>query len=643
MSLILTSNKAQENAPDFSDAFKPYSYQNRLLNTLRIPPNSEIALQSAKINKNGLFVLDRSNSGFCNYFGTPVEDVFSEDINDTTTQPFRGVIGSGEAFREGDVKNEVNVEDMATQLQKGLDESTFHPALIDANGKSRVIVTTNYDASGLNFEGFNFVATQQTAKTKKDTIADDAFVTVAKNDVADFTQAAGSVTSTSTQGFIVQNREHPISQNDGECIFDFSGMQANGKWMVGLSRINKPCYTSPGDFEYVPNYFEFGLDKGVELAGRKVRKMWRYADICVARIGDDLRVFQSGSRTIGTGNGIYMNEVIYYGAHNENFPDIYDITDDDYDKVKFTLTNEELTISVAKGAGAFVLLCDFTTMTSATDSKGVAKAQALKNQCINPINAAKWALYPMMAASGDISGGAQVLKLESIEHYTGYPKYTDAAYFNYDWWGWSQTYNETAFCRELEKRDWNNFSRTTTEHGFTTGPLDGKNGLLGPKYLNGAKGMEDYDNLIITARSEAYGNSTDETNTQDSLGFMGEPVSNPIAPANDLITTNRSSTVPRLTSNISLFIRLNNFTQNSVNARQGTISKIVAHLPRFDNSGNETGGLYFEPHEKTYLALNNPEEILINSFDVDIVYENETLCTALTGKTIICFHIRKAR
>ena len=80
-----------------------------------------------------------------------------------------------------------------------------------------------------------------------------------------------------------------------------------------------------------------------------------------------------------------------------------------------------------------------------------------------------------------------------------------------------------------------------------------------------------------------------------------------------------------------------------MNARQGTLSKIVAHLPRFDNSGNEIGGLYFEPHEKTYLALNNTEDLYVNSFDVDLVYENETLCTALTGKTIVCFHIRQAK
>jgi hypothetical protein len=78
-----------------------------------------------------------------------------------------------------------------------------------------------------------------------------------------------------------------------------------------------------------------------------------------------------------------------------------------------------------------------------------------------------------------------------------------------------------------------------------------------------------------------------------------------------------------------------------MNARQGTLSKIIGHLPRFDNSGNETGGLYFEPHEKTYISLNNPTELLVNSFDIDIVYENETLCTALTGKTIVCLHIRQ--
>ena len=77
-----------------------------------------------------------------------------------------------------------------------------------------------------------------------------------------------------------------------------------------------------------------------------------------------------------------------------------------------------------------------------------------------------------------------------------------------------------------------------------------------------------------------------------------------------------------------------------MNARQGTGSKIIAHLPRFDNSGKDVGGLYFEPHTPTYLSLGNSEDLLINSFDIDFVYDNETLCTALSGKTIVCLHIR---
>ena len=53
MSLVVTSNIPTENRPDQSEIFKPYSYTNNLTNTLKIPPNSEIALQSTKITKNG--------------------------------------------------------------------------------------------------------------------------------------------------------------------------------------------------------------------------------------------------------------------------------------------------------------------------------------------------------------------------------------------------------------------------------------------------------------------------------------------------------------------------------------------------------------------------------------------------------------
>jgi len=629
MSLVITSNVAQEDNPEFSNAFKPFSYQNRLLNTMRIPPNSEIALQSAKINKNGLFVLDRANAGFCHYFGTPIENDATKlaageqivDLDSSTTQPFRGTIGGGAAFNAGG-RNERNVEDMANDFQAGLDASAFHPSLIIGKGTegadgftTGIKVNTKYDTDN-NFTGFEIVTTQDDAALTTRDNDNIVFSDISKNNSYNFTQDKGSVTSSDANGFYVQNREYPIAQNGGECLFDITGANT-GPWMVGLSRINKARDIGGGDFAHLPPYFDNSRVNGALTSGRKTRGEYRYGDFVVCRVAGLIRVFQTGSDkgTLGGRtkiNGIYMNEIIYYGGHGG--PGNQVDADDVY-SVKFTLNNEEMKIEVSDDKGAFTLLADHATL------KGGGK-----NKCLNPVNAAEWAMYPVMGTSGGQVGG-KVLKLESISHYASYPKYTDTRYDEYDWWGWSQDNNETTFCLELEKRPWNDASSTT---------------LLAPKAID-AKGMNDYESIIITSKSVAYGDSTNECGSTRILGFEGQPVSIPKTDLNKLVSTNVSCSVPKLISNISLFIRLNNFTQNSINARQGTNSKIVAHLPRFDNSGNETGGLYFEPHEKTYLALGNTDEILINSFDVDIVYENETLCTALTAKTVVCFHIRQMK
>jgi hypothetical protein len=638
MSLVITSNIGQEDDPEFSNVFKPFSYQNRLLNTMRIPPMSEIALQSAKINKNGLFVLDRNNSGFCHYFGTPIGDLYDDDIDNSTTQPFRAVIGSGEAFRAGDKKNEVNIADMANEIKKGIDQAAFHPSLITGATTTGITVEPLHDATSAAFKGFEFVTTSQTAKTTRNA-ADITFTDVSKNNSYNFTQAAGKVTSTDVKGFYVQNREYPISQNKGTCTFNFSDAQTgtNPNWMVGLSRINRQRNIGLDEFDHLPDYFDDTITFAPLKTPIFIRKQYVYADICIMRFAGELRVYQSGARTNGgTGSGIYMNEVIYYGNHNPNFDTVYNLATNDsetgrkYRKAKFTLTNEELKIELIREDGTVDLLCDYTTLRA---------GGAVKNECLNPVNAAKWAMYPVCSAGrrGAQANVAQTIELESISHYTNYPSYDADQYVNYDWWGWSQDRNQTIFCKELEMRNWNNHSRSVSNHGV------GGNGLLAPKGVNGSGAMSDYESIIITARSGAYGNSTNECNTQFSLGFSGDPISRPTASSNDLVFTNKSTSVPQLVSNVSLFIRLNNLTQNTINARQGTLSKIVGHLPRFDNSGNETGGLYFEPHEKTYLALNNPTELLINSFDVDIVYDNETLCTALTGKTVVCFHIRQQK
>ena len=99
-----------------------------------------------------------------------------------------------------------------------------------------------------------------------------------------------------------------------------------------------------------------------------------------------------------------------------------------------------------------------------------------------------------------------------------------------------------------------------------------------------------------------------------------------------------------MTSNKSLFIRLPDLPIESFNTGKGSVSKIIHHIPRFDNSGNETGGLFFKSTERLYVPLNNPNDIRINNVKVELCNIDETIDNVdLVGRTIVCFDVRKQR
>jgi hypothetical protein len=89
-----------------------------------------------------------------------------------------------------------------------------------------------------------------------------------------------------------------------------------------------------------------------------------------------------------------------------------------------------------------------------------------------------------------------------------------------------------------------------------------------------------------------------------------------------------------------MFIRLDNFTQQSVNALMGNKSAIISHLPRFDGQV-ETGRIYHEPKNLIFLDLNNSEEIKLSSFDISFVYSNEQYVESLTGTSVVVLYIRQ--
>ncbi len=634
MSLIVTANIDDElNITNNSNAFKPFSYSNRLLNTLKIPANSQIALQSSKINKTGEIVISKSNSVFGHYFGRPFT-TNGANAQSTTSVPFIGYAGDENELENGRKIN-TNVAGFAPMIQRGFAQRAYHPSLITANSAT-ITVEPSYNSNTWN--GYDWVFTQQTAKTTKN--SDFNFTDVSEGESGNFTLSNTDKTVTTAnavgQGFQVRADNFPVSQNEGEVIIDFSNANsssARSPWIAGLTRVN----TRKESGIVMPNAFNPRREGGGNN-GSFFRQSGgvAYCDICVLRGAESLRVFQSSVNSAGTGGGnneLVMNEIIYYGAHNANFPgpNPYNLRTNvaagaNYEKVKFKLNNEELSISLIDNKGAEVILVDYTT---------IAAAGGEKNEVTNPTTCAKWAMYPIFGATGL----GKSITLDSVSHYTNYPDLeTNSNPTRYDWWQWCEdNVNQTQWARSMEARPFNDKAGAV---------------VLAPLKVNASGGMDGYENQIITTQikgpslstsAQIYGllaALTQRCNTMELFGFSGNPIS-PTGTTTNVVVNVSSISTPTLTSNISLFIRLNNFTQSSVNARMGTQSKIVAHLPRFDTSGNDTGGLYFEPSEKTYIDLNNPTDLYLNSFDVDYCYENERLCTALVGKTITVFHIRE--
>ena len=652
MSLIITSNTSAKDLPSQSQIFKPYSYQNNLTNTLRIPPYSEIALQSTKIQKSGEFILSRENGIFFHYFGVPLggEDSAKARKNATyaTSIPMKGICGNPDDFELGN-RQEVSINGFVPLLQYGMDHSAWHPNLVegyfgDSTGvDSSWAVTVKRDA-GVDFLGWNWVATQLVGKTTED--ATYNWVDLTTQQTAPFTAVGNQVSTTTSNGYIVQDRRRPVALNNSTTKFDISG--ADSSWGVGLSRINPE--TSPdGDVRFHPETYnsDYGTPAVFNKAAGRI-----YADIMVMRVGDNIRVYQSSitSNTPATQNGarldsdLLMKEITYFGAFNPDpngFPVIYDIAANaqGYTEVRFKIENEEMKIYLYDPmADREDLLCDYTTIQAAGGGK---------RNVTYPIHQLKWNLYPTMYCRG----AGNHLELVEYEYQTNYPVY-DAD--NFHKWDFQENLRKRGLYQMYypEASFWNDTSNVTG--GYVS------DGLLKPAIIDGGGKFEGFENVLITEPTRLYGTGqadvvgvgewahniglpiTQSANAALLFGFRGRGIARPNTVAAGVCTL-FSDHVPSQVSNVSLFVRLNNFTQSSVNARQGTTSKIVGHLPRFDNSGNDTGGLYFEPHEKTYLSLNNPDELVINSFDVDIVYDDERLCKALTGKTIVCFHIRQSK
>ena len=132
----------------------------------------------------------------------------------------------------------------------------------------------------------------------------------------------------------------------------------------------------------------------------------------------------------------------------------------------------------------------------------------------------------------------------------------------------------------------------------------------------------------------------------DMLGFQTAVVNESTFATltdSDSVRSFTSTTLPLTNSTKQAFIKLDNLNIESFNGATSDISKILYTLPRFDNTGNAVGSLYFESPDRYYLRLNNTAPLLLNRLDCSIVSIDNKIIQNLYGNTVVLLHFRNAK
>jgi len=611
MSLLVTSNTPENLNSGYNQEGinKSYSYQNNLNDTFKIPANSEIAVQSVKINRSGNIDINEGNSIYSFYFGEEITDYVGKQ-RDVLSIPwstsfaidpeelFKGT-GTDDVVLDGNLIQNFsgNVDNVARLMKASLNRALWHPMLMQNASTGRnagASVTPLRNASGLDWLGWDIKVTN-TDSSKNETNKSASWMGANYNGTdrgVDYTWDAGASKLTCPSGNEKScvGIDYPLSLAKGS--FSVTINASTSYHRIGLCRALKdepPDWHDDDDGDDFYDYVVVIQDKG---------------DIRVSFAGPD----EQGETTMLDFD---------YGA-------VKNASDDNITKIHFNIQNERVKISLENGSGAVTVLCDGTSATSASNVK--------------PVGMTCRYLYPKI----DLKAGNHII----IDEFDGV-NIANHAYYGFtldaggneiatytDYWAHvflsdaAQNPNLNRALEQAEEID-TDFSRNISR--------------INQVGLN-ANGQCDYKVSFFFAPDVRYWN-TARCNSQFLMGFPNRSLVNvphTTGGSSPYTLTFQSDSQPELKGTQSLFVRVKNMTFSSVNLAKGANSKILYHIPAFSNTGTRVGALFFEPNERVYLKLNNPSDLFLSTIEVDLVYADETLATDLQGKTTVVLHVRDA-
>ena len=607
MSLLITSNTKDNLNSGYNQQGinKSYAYQNNLNDTFKIPANSEIAVQSVKINRSGNIDFNETNTVYSFYFGEELGDnakqreVLSVPWETSFALSEQGLfLGTGTDNVTVDPSNfqrfSGNVNNIARLMKASINRSLWHPNLM-LNASSTINPGANVEAlrngSGVDWLGWKIQVTNTDSSKNDDTKVSENWKGANYNGTDtgnDYTYDPSSERLTAPAGTTGENGcvgiDYPLSLADG--TFHIT-VEDNGKSPAkfGLCRALK---------DQAPDYFDLGSDFGEMF----------YDFLLEIDQNLTIRLFYAGT----DGNDqLEMLEVDYGTTYNASTEELEEII--------FNVKNERVSVTIVTGQSGTIVLTEGTSASATANFK--------------PVSMTCRYLYPKVT----MEAGKSILidgydGVDILNHtYYGFNEVNGEEKPTYtDWWAHSFLSSFGKMVGQAEAIDID-FQKNISK--------------LNQVGLNG-NNQCDYKVQFFFAPDVRYWN-TGSCNTQLFMGFPNRSlvnVPNSTGGSSPFTLTYLSDEPPDLNSTQSLFVRLKNMTFNSVNLSKGANSKILYHIPAFSNTGARVGALFFEPNERVYLKLGNTEDLYLSTLEIDIVYADEKLAIDLVGKTTVVLHIQ---
>ncbi len=683
MSLVILTNDAKEQSSVVSKTqsiYKPWSFRNSLSSTMEIPANSQIAMTSAKISLDGQISLSEASKTLYIYLGRWLTE--GQDLEHSCSYPIKVKL-----FEDQPGTTTIDTQGLADELQRAINQNISHP-----NYAKRCAVKVKRNTGTGKFEGYEIQFKQlDVSTTLLPSVAGSTEMIANSVDLISERvrntplNRSYTITNSGTNNDVIltptefRRKIHgttftpsksvpPASLTKGEIEFDVSRCIGTSQPGATNYSINFACglsryYTTKMDTfddRLGPSYFKWDTSqittgpRGGQPFDGPFKFGTFYGDFVVANCEGVLRLFDTATNGRparqgrgGNANSVRWREIDYTqgGTRNAPFDFVYNAQANAsrFERIRFTLDGERVKIELITGQPQVFTLYEY----SQTRDDGITPRLEAEN--LKPIDQGCEAMMPLMGINNfhrrndGIPVGDFNIKLKEYSSATFFDKpnlvyTTDLATYQADpdntvipWYNRIEqelSAEAGVIIPEIDRRS----QKRTVVFGDTTAQDQFQNC---------------WKPVIIASPSSQYFH-TEGANSMRLIGLSsingiasGEPIWSDDGETNDqFVYTLVSTDTPTALSSKSIFVRVDNFNQTTVNAGNGNKSSIVAHLPRFDGQ-EQTGRLFFEPKNLIYLDLNNPAPMKINSFDISFVYADESYCTSLVGTSIITLHIRK--